>query len=59
VERSQVRVSHSLANLVRLQNRTVIRLGSRPEVVLKDLDHDRLVTPLLNKVPLLPKKKKT
>jgi ribonuclease HI len=45
VERSQVRVSHILANLARVERRTATWLGSGPEVVLQVLDHDRIVTP--------------
>jgi hypothetical protein len=45
VERSQVRVSHVLANSARAERRNAFWLGSGPEAVLQLLDHDRLVTP--------------
>jgi ribonuclease HI len=44
VERSQVRVSHCLANFARTERRTVMWLGFGSEDVLQVLDHDRLVT---------------
>ena len=37
-------VSHGLANFARLEHRSATWLGSGPESVLQDLDHDRLVT---------------
>jgi hypothetical protein len=45
VERLQVRVSHCLANFARAERHIAIWLGSGPDVVLQDLEHDRLVTP--------------
>jgi ribonuclease HI len=47
VERSQVRVSHVLANSARAERRNAIWLGSGPEAVLQLLDHDRLVIKFL------------
>jgi ribonuclease HI len=45
VERSQVRVSHDLANYARLERLTDLWLGSGPDVVLQALEHEQLVTP--------------
>jgi type III secretory pathway component EscS len=45
VDRSQVRVSHCLANFARAEARTDFWLGSGPECVLQALDLDRHVTP--------------
>jgi hypothetical protein len=45
VERSQVRVSHVLANFARMERRTATWLGSGPEDILQLLDFDRLVIP--------------
>jgi hypothetical protein len=45
-ERSQVRISHGLANFARLEHHSATWLGSGPEAILQDLDHDRLVTHL-------------
>lgn len=53
VERSQVRVSHILANSARVERRTATWLGSRPEDVL---DHDRHVTSI--KFLFYPQKKR-
>jgi hypothetical protein len=44
VERSQVRVSHFLANFARMEHRTAVWLGSGLEEVLQLLEHDRIVT---------------
>jgi ribonuclease HI len=45
VDRSQVRVSHCLANFARAEARTDFWLGSGPDCVLQALDLDRHVTP--------------
>jgi hypothetical protein len=44
VERTQVRVSHNLANLARVDRTTFTWLGSGPDVVNQFLEQDRLVT---------------
>jgi hypothetical protein len=45
VERSQVRVSHNLATMARVDCCTVIWLGSGPDVILQEFQQDRLVYP--------------
>lgn len=44
VERSQIWVSHNLANLARVNHQTVFWLGSGPDDILQILENDRLVT---------------
>lgn len=44
VDRSQVRVSHCLANFARAENRTVVWLGSGPDIMLHELELEHLVT---------------
>ena len=44
VERSQVRVSHCLANLARAELCTKTWLGSAPDVVLQELENDLCVS---------------
>uniref|UniRef100_A0ACD5WUJ1 Uncharacterized protein n=1 Tax=Avena sativa TaxID=4498 RepID=A0ACD5WUJ1_AVESA len=44
VELSQVRVSHYLANFARTERRTATWLGSGPDAILQELEHDRDVT---------------
>jgi hypothetical protein len=39
-------VSHGIANFARLEHHSATWLGSGPEYVLQDLDHDRLLTHL-------------
>jgi hypothetical protein len=43
VDRSEVRVSHCLANLARAEHRTEFQLGSGPEVVAQELDREMVV----------------
>jgi ribonuclease HI len=45
VERSQIRVSHNLANLARVDLSTAFWLGSGPDAILHILEQDRCVTP--------------
>jgi hypothetical protein len=45
VHRSQVRISHCLANLTRAENRTQFWLGSGPECVVQVLESESLVIP--------------
>jgi hypothetical protein len=45
VERSQIRVSHNLANLARVDLSTAFWLGSGPDAILQILEQDRRVTP--------------
>lgn len=44
VDRSEVRVSHCLANFVRTERRTFVWLGSGPDVVLQELERELFVT---------------
>jgi hypothetical protein len=44
VDRSQIRVSHCLANLARAQHQTDVWLGSGPEIMFRELELERLVT---------------
>lgn len=44
VERSQVRVSHHLANLARVERRSEVWIGSGPEEIIQLLELDRCVT---------------
>jgi ribonuclease HI len=44
VDRSQIRVSHCLANFARAENQTDFWLGSGPDIMLQELGLERLVT---------------
>jgi hypothetical protein len=44
VERSLFRVSHNLANLVRVDHQTAFWLGSGPDAILQLLENDRRAT---------------
>jgi hypothetical protein len=44
VDRSQVRVSHCLANFARAEYQSNVWLGSGPESMIRELDLERLVT---------------
>jgi hypothetical protein len=44
VERSQIRVSHCLANLARADHQTDVWLGSGPEIMFQELERECLVT---------------
>jgi hypothetical protein len=44
VDRSQVRVSHCLANFARAECQTDVWLDSGPEIMFRELELERLVT---------------
>jgi hypothetical protein len=44
VERSQIRASHNLANMARVNHKTVIWLGSGHDDILQILENNRFVT---------------
>lgn len=46
VDRTQNRASHCLANYARTEARTAVWLGSGPEVLSQEVDHDLLVSPI-------------
>jgi hypothetical protein len=44
VDRSQIRVSHCLANFARAEHQTDVWLDSGPEIMIRELEAEHLVT---------------